>query len=152
MSYFVSFGEGVFTLSKKSKLRQLTGQWSARFGNPYQEKSNPSQFTEYDGFYRLNKNRKLSLYLDNGDGLYDKKIDTLLSKTKLGREETKKMQNATSGSILLDYANWEFHPDTCSNQDYCWEEEFIYRLNSDSFNIIGSIKANLGHKLFNDFL
>ena len=151
MSYYVPIGEGAFAIKKARRSRKLLGTWSAEFGNPYS--GNPvSGFLAEKGFFRLRKSRSFSLYFDNGDKKFNKKTDQLLSRVKLSNKDFKQMRKAETGSILFDYANWLLPIDSCSSEDSCWGEEFSYHLRSDQFTISGTIKDDLGHQLFNDYL
>ena len=151
MSYYAIIGEGTFAIKKANKSRKRFGTWSAEFGNSYFDNREPGISVE-NGFYRLRKNRKFAFYFDNGDNKFDKKTDQLLSRLRLSRKEYKQMRKADSGNVFFEYANWEIHPDSCSDQDYCWGEEFVYNLSSSKVKISGTIQADLGHRLFNDFL
>ena len=151
MSYYAPIGEGDFAIKKAHRSRKVLGKWSAEFGNPYSGNPGP-EFLAEKGFFRLRKNRSFSLYFDNGDKRFNKITDQLLSRVKLSKKDCKQMRKTETGSILFDYANWLLPVDSCLSEDSCWGEEFSYHLRSDKFTISGTIKADLGHQLFNDYL
>lgn len=151
MSYYSIFGEGTFAIKTTNKSRNPVGRWSAKFGNPYANNRDSKRSIEH-GFHRLRKNRKFSFYLDNGDKEFDKKTDQLLSRFRLSRKEHKQFRKVDSGNVFFEYANWEIHPDSCSDRDYCWGEEFVSNLSTRRVEISGTIPVALGHRLFNDFL
>ena len=151
MSYYAIFGEGTFAIKTTNKSRKRFGRWSAEFAHPTSDNLDSGSSAE-NGFYRLRKNREFSFYFDNGDNKFDKTTDQLLSRFRLSHKEYRQMRKAGSGDLFFEYANWQIHPDSCSDQDYCWGEEFVYNLSTSKVKISGTIQADLGHRHFNDFL
>ena len=138
MSYYALIGEGSFAVKTRHSSRKTNGKWFAKFSNPYFDESDPESLTE-DGFFRIRKNRKFSLYMDDGDQRFNKKTDQLLSAVKLSKGDYKRVRKAETGNIFFEYANWDIHPDNCSSEYNCWGEAFSYQLISGKSRISGTI-------------
>ena len=93
MSYVGQIISGAFKIRRRNKKRRIRGYWEGFRGWRSEGFTLDEAHTDVDkkitGFFRINRSRRLKVFLDDGDTIFNRKTDELLSTTKLKPNDTK---------------------------------------------------------------
>ena len=157
MSYVARILSGRYRVDGRNKKSRVRGSWSA-FPGWGQDFS--SSFNSHDqapepvtGFFRITPANRLRIFIDNGDGVFDRTDDDLLIRYKLNRRERKRFNRSNPGDLAVDYISWHIPPEYCSLPE-CHGAYYRVFMNSDKGNMFISESMDLqkGEDLFGDLL
>ena len=117
MSYVEQIISGAFKITQISKKRRIRGYWKGFRGWRSEGFTLDEAHTDVDkkitGFFGINRSRRLKVFLDDGDTIFNRKTDELLSTTKLKRREYKCFKSYESGRFDINYISWHIPMDFC---------------------------------------
>ena len=138
MSYIESICTGEFRINRRNKKRRIVGVWgvsagsgqgtSALFGH---ERGTIETIT---GFFKINSSKRLRIFLDDGDELFKREKDDLLTSYKLTRRELKSFNQSDAGSFMIEYISWHVPPELCTQSD-CYGDYYRAFVNPDMSDI-----------------
>ena len=104
------------------------------------------------GFFKVsNKGKKLKIYLDDGDGVFSSKSDTLLSKLSLDNYESRAMASYRKGKFDIKYFRDNYIDNRGEFVQNTYFEPNIYANNYD-FYVYGSISTDAGIDEFSKYV
>ena len=157
MSYVARVLSGRYKIDGRNKKNRLRGSWDAIPGwghgfNGYSLDSD-EQLEPITGFFRITPSNRLKVFLDDGNGVFDRLEDDLLTTYKLNRRERKRFNRSNPGDFAIDYVSWHIPPEYCSRSE-CYGAYYKIFMNPDRGNIYisESIDLQKGDELFGDLL
>ena len=82
-----------------------------------------------EGFFKINSSKRLKVFIDDGDGLFKRKKDDLLTSYKLSRRERRSFNMSDVGSFDVEYISWHLPPDLCM-QSECFGDYYRILINT----------------------
>lgn len=118
MSYIERIVSGTFKIKRRNKKRRIRGHWEGfrgwgREAFTYDEAAHEGVDNKITGFFKINRSRRLKIFLDDGDGSLNRKTDELLSTTKLKPRDYKCFKSSEAGNFDIDYISWHIPIDFC---------------------------------------
>ena len=117
MSYVEQIISGAFKIKRRNKKRQIRGHWEGFRGWRREGLTLDEAHTDVDkkitGFFRINRSRRLKVFFDDGDTIFNRKTDELLSTTKLKPNEHKCFKTFEAGRFDINYISWHIPMDFC---------------------------------------
>ena len=157
MSYVARILSGRYKVDGKNKKNRVRGSWRAFRGwgqdfTPSSDSHDEAQ-EPVTGFFRITPANRLKLFLDNGDGVFNRLDDDLLIKYNLKRRERKRFNRSNPGDFSVDYISWHIPPEYCSLSE-CYGSYYRVFMNSDKGNVSvsESLDFQRGEELFGDLL
>ena len=139
MSYVERICSGSFRISRRHKKRRILSSWSfsSGWGQELLGHNNEQKHSKemIEGFFKINSSKRLKVFVDDGDGLFKRKKDDLLTSYKLSRRERRSFNMSDVGSFDVEYISWHLPPDLCT-QSECFGDYyriFINIVNSDTY-------------------
>ena len=105
MSYVEQIISGSFKIRRRNKKRRIRGYWEGFRGFTL-DKAKADVDKKITGFFRINRSRRLKVFFDDGDTIFNRKTDELLSTTKLKPNEHKCFQYFKEGRFDINYISW----------------------------------------------
>ena len=121
MSYYERICTGGFRVTRRTKRRHILIEWSASSGSG-QEIDFISSEQEHSkeptvGFFKINTSKRLKVFIDDGDGHFERAKDDLLTSYKLSRRERRSFNRSDVGSINIDFVSWHLPPEFCTQSE-----------------------------------
>ena len=117
MSYVEQIISGAFKIKRRNKKRRIRGYWEGFRGWRREGFTLDEAHTDADkkitGFFRINRSRRLKVFLDDGDTIFNRKTDELLSTTKLKPNEHKCFKSFKAGRFDINYISWHIPMEFC---------------------------------------
>ena len=141
MSYVERICTGRFRVGRRNKKRRILGRWSVSPGwgqeylvLPGEREKEPELIT---GYFAINRSNRLKIFLDDGDGFFEKKEDDLLTSYKLNRNERKSFYGSDNGSFVVEYINWHVPPELCTESE-CYGDYYRIFMNPENSDVFVS--------------
>ena len=132
----------------------FTAKWDAYF-HDYDRKADPTRDDKASGFFKvqqkkIKKKSKMKIYLDDGDGVFSKNNDVLLTTHKLDDDwdERDEIGGYSKGDFYIEY----------SHQTYMRKgktklvQDFTATIDTEAGFIMAEINSNIGVDIFADYL
>ena len=117
MSYVEQIISGAFKIKRRNKKRRIRGYWEGFRGWRSEGFTLDEAHTDVDkkitGFFKINRSRRLKVFFDDGDTIFNRKTDELLSTTKLKPNEHKCFKSFEAGRFDINYISWHIPMDFC---------------------------------------
>ena len=117
MSYVEQIVSGAFKIRRRNKKRRIRGYWEGFRGWRREGFTLDQAHADVDkkitGFFRINRSRRLKVFFDDGDTIFNRKTDELLSTTKLKPKEHKCFKSLEAGRFDINYISWHTPMDFC---------------------------------------
>ena len=147
MSYFERICTGSFRVTRRTKRRRILIEWSASSGwgqeidfiGSEQEQEHSKEPTA--GFFKINSSKRLRVFIDDGDGLFQRTKDDLLTTHKLSRRERRSFNQSDVGTSSVDFISWHLPPELCT-QSECHGSDYNILINPDESDAYVSLLIN----------
>ena len=146
MSYFERICTGGFRITRRNKRRRVLSSWSVSpgWGKDFPTHSSEEKYSKESiaGFFKINSSKRLKVFIDDGDGLFKRKKDDLLTSHTLTRRERRSFSASDMGIFEVDYISWHLPPDLCT-QSKCYGADYRILINIDKSDAFVSLPIDL---------